>query len=205
MTCESALLYLDLPSRRKYSIALTGIEAVFSSDGLQVASEDAVYDFVLKTFIQGCDRSSFFKAETQYRQRALAAEEATATHIALWSGHTSTVRSRVYSQAFHLGGQGFFLSAHCNMDQQSSFHCFGLFLGMQERGSVTFAVDYEFAARSKPTEDFVSKYKGNYISPEERLLAIETYLGFPGRHSWRMIIYFIDDILHLRAELTIRQ
>ena len=44
---------------------------------------------------------------------------------------------RVYSQAFHLGGQGFFLSAHCNMDQQSSFHCFGLFLGMQEKGSVT--------------------------------------------------------------------
>jgi len=53
---------------------------------------------------------------------------------------------RLYSQAFHLGSQRFFLSAHCNMDQQSSLHCFGLFLGMQEKGSVSFSVDYEFAA-----------------------------------------------------------
>jgi hypothetical protein len=40
-------------------------------------------------------------------------------------------QGRVYSQAFHLGGQGFFLSAHCNLDQQGQCKCFGLFLGMQ--------------------------------------------------------------------------
>ena len=95
---------------------------------------------------------------------------------------------RVYSQAFHLGVQGFFLSAHCNMDQQSSFHCFGLFLGMQEKGSVSFAVDYEFAARSKPTEDYVS-IKGITLSQEERLLVIITCLVYPGQYSWPMIAF----------------
>ncbi|KAM3360630.1 hypothetical protein P3S68_015484 [Capsicum galapagoense] len=48
------------------------------------------------------------------------------------------------------------------MDQQSSFHCFGLFLGMQEKGLVSFVVDYEFAARTKPAEEYINKYKGNY-------------------------------------------
>ncbi|KAE8712777.1 BTB/POZ domain-containing protein POB1 [Hibiscus syriacus] len=312
MTCESALLYLDLPSSvlmadavqpltdaakqflaERYkditkfqeeilNLPLAGIEAVFSSDGLQVASEDAVYDFVLKwarthyprleerrvIFATRLSRlirfpyltcrklkkvltcidfdpelsskvvleSLFFKAETPYRQRALAAEEASATHHRFveraykyrpvkvvefelpWKqcvvyldlkreecAHLFPA-GRVYSQAFHLGGQGFFLSAHCNMDQQSSFHCFGLFLGMQERGSVTFAVDYEFAARSKPTKDFVSKYKGNYIFTGGKAVGYRNLFGIP----WTAFmaddsIYFIDDILHLRAELTIRQ
>ncbi|KAL7606661.1 hypothetical protein Lser_V15G15732 [Lactuca serriola] len=78
MTPESALLYLDLPStvsmaeavqpltntakefltlRYKditkfqdeiLNLSLAGVEAVLSSDDLQVASEDAIYDFVLK-------------------------------------------------------------------------------------------------------------------------------------------------------------
>ncbi|KAJ9675065.1 hypothetical protein PVL29_024139 [Vitis rotundifolia] len=78
MTCESALLYLDLPSsvlmaeavqpltdaakrflaarykdvtkfqEEVLNLLLAGIEVVLSSDDLQVASEDAVYDFVLK-------------------------------------------------------------------------------------------------------------------------------------------------------------
>ncbi|KAE8670441.1 G-protein 1 [Hibiscus syriacus] len=39
---------------------------------------------------------------------------------------------RVYSQAFHQGGHSFFLSAHCNMDQHTSIHYFGLFLGKQD-------------------------------------------------------------------------
>ncbi|KAK6129998.1 hypothetical protein DH2020_036280 [Rehmannia glutinosa] len=78
MTCESALLYLDLPStvlmadmvqplmdaakqflaarfkdlskfhEEVLNLPLADIEAVLFSDDLQVASEDAVYDFVLK-------------------------------------------------------------------------------------------------------------------------------------------------------------
>ncbi|CAL5360156.1 unnamed protein product [Camellia sinensis] len=312
MTCESALLYLDLPSsvlmaeavqplteaakqflaarykditkfqEEVLNLPLAGIEAILSSDDLQVASEDAVYDFLLKWTrthypkleerravlgsrlgrlirfpymtprklkkVLTCNdfdtelsskvvlEALFFKAEAPYRQRSLAAEEANA------SGRRFVERAykyrpvkvvefelprqqcvvyldlkreecahlfpsgRVYSQAFHLGGQGFFLSAHCNMDQHSSVHCFGLFLGMQEKGSVTFAVDYEFAARLKPTEEYVSKYKGNYTFTGGKAVGYRNLFGI----AWTLFmaedsLFFINGILHLRAELTIKQ
>lgn len=313
MTCESALLYLDLPSTvliaeavqplvdaakqylaarykdiSKYqeevlNLPLAGIEAVLASDDLQVASEDAIYDIVLKwarkIYPKGEDRRDilssrlgrlirfphmtcrklkkvltsidfdpevtskvvlealFFKAEAPYRQRSLAAaEEPTSSHrrfveraykyrpvkvvefempcqhciVYLDLKREECARlfpaGRVYSQAFHLGGQGFFLSAHCNMDQQSAFNCFGLFLGMQEKGSVTFSVEYEFAARSKPSEEYTSKYKGNYTFMGGKAVGYRNLFGVP----WTAFIaddspYFINGILHLRAELTIRQ
>lgn len=312
MTPESALLYLELPSsvlmaeavqpltdaakqflaiRYKdmtkfqdevMSLPLAGIEAIMSSDDLQVASEDAVYDFVLKWSraqypkleerreilgsrlgrlirfpymtcrklkkVLVCNdfdhdlaskvvlEALFFKAEAPHRQRSLAAEDSPTTnrrfveraykyrpvkvvefelprqqcvvYLDLKREECTNLfpSGRVYSQAFHLGGQGFFLSAHCNMDQQSSFHCFGLFLGMQEKGSVTFAVDYEFAARSKPAEEYTSKYKGNYTFTGGKAVGYRNLFGMP----WTSFMaddspYFINGILHLRAELTIRQ
>lgn len=113
---------------------------------------------------------------------------------------------RVYSQAFHLGGQGFFLSAHCNIDQQSGLHCFGLFLGMQEKGSVTFPVDYEFSVRQKPSEDFVCKFRGNYTFNGGKAVGYRNLFSTP----WTSLMaedseFIINGFLHLRAELTIRQ
>lgn len=264
------------------NLPLAGIEAVFASDDLQVASEDAVYDLIVKWArghypkledrqeilgsrlsryirfpymtcrrlrkVLSCndfnhERASqlvlealFFKAEAPHRQRILAAEEsASSTHryveraykyrpvkvvefelprqqcvvyLDLKREECATLfpSGRVYSQAFHLGGQGFFLSAHCNMDQQSSFHCFGLFLGMQEKGSVTFAVDYEFSARLKPTEEYISKYKGNYTFTGGKAVGYRNLFGV----HWTSFMaedshFFINGILHLRAELTMRQ
>ncbi|GAB2291060.1 Boi protein [Dionaea muscipula] len=311
MTPESALLYLELPSSvlmgeavqpltdaaKQYlvnrykditksqdellSLPISAIETLLSSDDLQVASEDAVYDFVLKwarvqypkleerseilstrliRFIRfpymtcrklkkvlSCPdfdhevatkvvlEAVFFKAEVPHRQRTIAAEESPATgrrfmergykyrpvkvvefdkprsqcmvFLDLKREECESLfpSGRVYSQAFHLGGQGFFLSAHCNMDQQSSFHCFGLFLGMQEKGSVTFSVDYEFAARQNPTEEFTSKYKGNYKFTGGKAVGYRNLFSL----SWKSFMaddspYFINGILHLRAELTIR-
>ncbi|KAI5345748.1 hypothetical protein PRUPE_2G182300 [Prunus persica] len=311
MTPESALLYLELPSSvlmaeavqaltdaaKQYlaarykdiskfieevmALPLAGIEAIVSSDELQVASEDAVYDFVLKWSrthypkleerreilgsrlaryirfpymtcrklkkVLTCNdfdhdaasklvlEALFFKAEAPHRQRILAAEESATlnrrfveraykyrpvkvvefdlprqqcvVYLDLKREECANLfpSGRVYSQAFHLGGQGFFLSAHCNMDQQSSFHCFGLFLGMQEKGSVSFAVDYEFAARSKPTEEFISKYKGNYTFTGGKAVGYRNLFAIP----WTSFmaedsLYFINGVLHLRAELTIR-
>ncbi|KAE9463105.1 hypothetical protein C3L33_04987, partial [Rhododendron williamsianum] len=311
MTPESALLYLELPSgvlmaeavqpltdaakqflAARYkditkfqdevmALPLAGIEAILSSDDLQVASEDTVYDFVLKwarvhypkleerreilgsrlgRYIRfpymTCRKlkkvltctdfdhelsskvvleSLFFKAEAPHRQRALAAEDSTPTnkrfieraykyrpikviefelprqqcvvYLDLKREECANLFpcGRVYSQAFHLGGQGFFLSAHCNVDQQTSFHCFGLFLGMQEKGSVSFAVDYEFAARSKPTEEYLSKYKGNYTFTGGKAVGYRNLFAIP----WTSFmaedsLYFINGILHLRAELTIK-
>lgn len=263
------------------ALPLAGIEAILSSDDLQVASEDAVYDFLLKWArvqypkleerqevlgarlarlirfpymtcrklkkVLTCNdfdhevasklvlEALFFKAEAPHRQRSLAAEESNSSNrrfadraykyrpvkvvefelprqqcvvfLDLKREECASLfpSGRVYSQAFHLGGQGFFLSAHCNMDQQNSFHCFGLFLGMQEKGSVSFAVDYEFAARSRPTEEFVSKYKGNYLFTGGKAVGYRNLFAIP----WTSFIaedslYFINGVLHLKAELTVR-
>lgn len=259
---------------------MAGIEAILSSDELQVASEDVVYDFVLKWVrtqypkveerrevlgtqlarlirfpfmtcrklkkVLTCNdfdqnvasklvlEALFFKAEAPHRQRILAAESGSYSRLFVERAYkyrpVKVVEfelprqqcvvyldlkreecgnlfpsGRVYSQAFHLGGQGFFLSAHCNMDQQSSFHCFGLFLGMQEKGSTSFAIDYEFSARSRPTEEFVSKYKGNYVFTGGKAVGYRNLFAIP----WTTFmaedsLYFINGILHLRAELTIR-
>ncbi|KAL3536748.1 hypothetical protein ACH5RR_000114 [Cinchona calisaya] len=311
MTPESALLYLELPSSvlmaesvqpltdaakqflavrfkditkfqdEVMSLPLAGIEAILASDDLQVASEDAVYDFVLKWArahypkleerqeIVGSRLSCyirfsymtcrklrkvltcndfdhelaskfvldalFFKAEAPHRQRIQAAEDSASSnrryveraykyrpvkviefelprqqcvvYLDLKREECANLypSGRVYSQAFHLGGQGFFLSAHCNMDQQNNSHCFGLFLGMQEKGSVTFAVDYEFSSRLKPTEEYISKYKGNYTFTGGKAVGYRNLFGA----SWSSFmaedsLYFINDILHLRAELTMK-
>ncbi|XP_068664564.1 BTB/POZ domain-containing protein POB1-like isoform X3 [Aristolochia californica] len=310
MTPESALLYLELPSsvlmaeavkpltdaakqflatlykditkfqEEVLNLPLAGVEAVLSSDELQVASEDAVYDFLLKWArtqypkleerreilgsrlsrlirfpymtcrklrkVLNCNDfdhelaskvvldALFFKAETPHRQRTLASDEGPSKRFVERAYKYRPVKvvefelphqqcivyldlkreecgnlfpsGRVYSQAFHLGGQGFFLSAHCNMDQQSAFHCFGLFLGMQEKGSVSFAVDYEFSARTKPAGEFVSKYKGNYTFTGGKAVGYRNLFAIP----WTSFmaedsLYFINGVLHLRAELTIKQ
>ncbi|ESQ39265.1 hypothetical protein EUTSA_v10001385mg [Eutrema salsugineum] len=311
MTPDSALLYLELPSsvlmaeavqpltdaakqflasrykditkfqEEVMALPLAGIEAILSSDDLQIASEDAVYDFVLKWArgqyssleerreilgsrlalyirfpymtcrklkkVLTCSdfehevaskqvlEALFFKAEAPHRQRILAAEGSDSmnrrfieraykyrpvkvvefelprpqcvVYLDLKREECAGLfpSGRVYSQAFHLGGQGFFLSAHCNMDQQSSFHCFGLFLGMQEKGAVSFGVDYEFAAREKE-KGFVSKYRGNYTFTGGKAVGYRNLFGCP----WTSFIaddsqYFINGILHLRAELTIKR
>ncbi|CAN7095628.1 unnamed protein product [Brassica rapa subsp. narinosa] len=313
MTTESALLYLDLPSTvivaasvqpltdsaKKFlaarhkditkfpeefmSLTLAGIEAVLSSDDLEVASEDAVYDLVLKWArarysslevrreilgsrlarsirfpfmtcrklrkVLTCSdfdhelasklalEALFFKTEAPHKQRSLAAEESASEHRRLVeraykyrpvkvlefefpTPHCVVYldlkreeciglfpSGRIFSQAFHLGGQGFFLSAHCNMDQQSSDHCFGLFLGMQEKGSMGFGVDYEFSARSSPSEEFESKYKGNYTFTGGKAIGYRNLFGIP----WTSFVEeednvnFINGILHLKAELTVRR
>ncbi|XP_020272138.1 BTB/POZ domain-containing protein POB1-like [Asparagus officinalis] len=319
MTTESALLYLELPSSvsmasavqpltsaareflaNKYrnlskfqeevmNLPLVGIEAILSSDNLQVASEDAVYDFVLKwarahypkaeerrkilrshlgrlirfqhmtcrklkkvlTCTNLGDKISskadlalealFFIEETPHcltleeSVSTLTLEDSVSTRrcteraykyrpvkvVEFEQPHPQCIvyldlkreefsnlspGGRIYSQAFHLGGQGFFLSAHCNLDQQSSFHCLGLFLGMQETGSVLFTVDYEFAARTKPAGDFVSKYKGCYTFTGGKAVGYRNLFAIP----WTSFIaedspYFIDGVLHLRAELTLKQ
>ncbi|KAK4728828.1 hypothetical protein R3W88_021816 [Solanum pinnatisectum] len=312
MTTESALLYLDLPfnilvadevqlltdAAKQFlaqrfkditkfqedvlSLPLSGIEAVLSSDNLQIASEDAVFDFLLKWArmhypkleerrevwsshllhlirfpcmtcrklkkVMTCNdfdpkvasklvfEALFYKAEAPYRQRSIAAEAGNALYhryveraykyrpikaLEFETPHQQCViyldlkrdecaslfpAGRVYSQAFHLAGQGFFLSAHCNMDRQSAFHCFGLFLGMQEKGSVSFAVDYEFAARISPGEEYVSKYKGDYTFTSGKAVGYRNLFGV----AWTPFLsedslFFINGILHLRAELRVRE
>ncbi|KAF3333213.1 BTB/POZ domain-containing protein POB1 [Carex littledalei] len=310
MTTESALLYLDLPSSISIAAAvqpltdaakeflankfkdltkfqdevmnlpLAGVEAILSSNDLQVASEDAVFDFVLKWARMQYPRPEerrevlasrllrlvrfshmsgrklrkvlacadlehdfankaviealLFKADCPHRQRALSSDPAShlryteraykyrplkvvefdrpfpqcIAYLDLKREECARLfpSGRIYSQAFHLASQGFFLSAHCNLDQQSSFHCFGLFLGMQEKGSTSVTVDYEFAARTRPSGEFVSKYKGYYTFTGGKAVGYRNLFAIP----WTSFmaedsLFFIDGVLHLRAELTIKQ
>ncbi|KAI5423900.1 BTB/POZ domain-containing protein POB1 [Lathyrus oleraceus] len=310
MTPESAVLYLELPytilmdddvrplavAAKNYLIArykdvtkhqeelmglpLAGVMVLLSSDELQVASEDEVYDFVLKwaqtqyprleerseilraklipfirfrymtchklKMVQTCNyfdhkfasklvfEALYFKAESPHRQRILTAESASTNRLFIERAYkyrpVKVVEfevpyqqcvvyldlkqeecanmfpfGRIYSQAFHLGSQRFFLSAHCNMDQQSFYHCFDLFLGMLEKGSASCNVDFEFSVRSKPTLEYIRKYKDNCLLSGESAVGSRNFFATP----WTSFmaedsLFFINGVLHLRAELTIR-
>uniref|UniRef100_A0A7N0TQU0 BACK domain-containing protein n=1 Tax=Kalanchoe fedtschenkoi TaxID=63787 RepID=A0A7N0TQU0_KALFE len=309
MSLDSALLYLDLHSnvlmadavqplteaakqflashynditkfcQEVLDLPLAGFEAVLGNDDLHVASEDAVYDLVLKYVrtrypsmeerrkvlgtrlsrlirfpfmtcrklrkVLSCPdfdpesiskvvmEALFFKVETPYRQRSLAAADTLNCYFTERAYKYRPVKvmefeipqpqcvvyldlkrqecanlfpvGRVYSQAFHLNGQGFFLSAHCNMDQENAFHCFGLFLGMQEKGSKICSIDYKFSIRTKPKEDFEARYSGTYTFTGGKAVGYRNLLSLP----WTEFIasdskYFINDILHLQAELKIK-
>ncbi|KAF8046605.1 hypothetical protein N665_3589s0001 [Sinapis alba] len=111
----------------------------------------------------------------------------------------------IYSQKFHLGGQEFILLACCNKGHQlNGFHSFGLYLKTQEQGSVSLTVDYNFSARWKPTQDFVIRGKGKSKFTGVEAMGFSDLFGTP----WASFIgedgpYFINDVLHLRAELSI--
>lgn len=261
-------------------LPLHGMEAILSSNDLQVASEDSLYDFVVKWVrnqypkledrrevfgsrlcnlirfsYMSCRKlkkvlisndldhelssklvleALFFKAEAPHRQRSIVHDNTEGHRFLERTYRYRPVKvtdfeipheqcivylnlkreecmslfplGRVYSQAFHLGGQGFFLSAHCNIDQQSSSHCFGLFLGMQDKGVVSLTVDYEFAARMRSTGEFANKYKGYYNFTGGKAVGYRNLFAVP----WSSFMandspVFINDILHLRAELTIKK
>ncbi|XP_010314497.2 BTB/POZ domain-containing protein POB1 isoform X3 [Solanum lycopersicum] len=312
MTCELASLFLNLPSSvsiadavqplldaakqflaahfkditkfqvEVLNLPIAGFEAVLCNDDLQVASEDVVYDFVLKWArthypnleerreILGsrlchlirfpymtCSKlrkvltcndfdpelasknvlgALFFKAEAPHRQRLLVAEEGNAScssfveraykfrpikvlnfelpfqqcivYLDLNRQECNNLfpAGRIYSEAFHLGGQGFYLSARCNMDQQNSFHWFGMFLSMQEQGLETFTVDFDFAALTTLSEDYVSRFKGSHTFTRGKGVGFRNLVGIP----WTTFIaqgsvYFINGVLRLRAVLTARQ
>jgi hypothetical protein len=66
-------------------------------------------------------------------------------------------------------------------------------------------VDYDFSVRSKPTMEFVGKFKGIYTFTRGKAVGCRNLLGIP----WDIFTakncpYFINDVLRLRADLSIR-
>lgn len=266
------------------ALPLVGIEAILASDGLEIPSEDCVYEVVLrwvklhysvleerqeilsshlapyirfphmtcgqlKKILTSNDLKPsvasrlildalFFKAESlDYGRRCLAYEQPTSiyhrfaerayiyrpiklvefevprqqciVYLDLKRKDCESIypSSRITSQMFPLGGQGFFLSAHCNMDNLGLFHSFGLYLGIQETGSSSMIVnvDYEFSVRSKPTMEFVGKFKGNGKFTGGKAIGSRNLFLVPWNNfTAKDFPYFINDVLHLRADLTIR-
>ncbi|CAH8323978.1 unnamed protein product [Eruca vesicaria subsp. sativa] len=118
--------------------------------------------------------------------------------------HAMYPSNQIYSEKFHLGGQEFLLLASCNKYQQNGLHSFGLSLTTQEKGQVSLTVDYEFSARWKPTNEFFIRSKAKYKFTGVECIGYmdlfgTTWASFLGEYS----PYFINDVLHLRAQLSI--
>lgn len=105
---------------------------------------------------------------------------------------------KFYSEVSNLGGQRFYFMGQCHMDR------FALFLVVLRKEAGAFAFDYEFAARSKLADDgFVSKFTRSYTLPGEKALRCLILFKIPrtcfiGEDN----VCFIDDVHHVRLELT---
>uniref|UniRef100_A0A453E8V6 BTB domain-containing protein n=1 Tax=Aegilops tauschii subsp. strangulata TaxID=200361 RepID=A0A453E8V6_AEGTS len=309
MTTESALLYLDHPCSlsmaaevqsvvgaakeflaEKYkildkfeevmNISLSGIEAIFSSTDIQVASEDAVYNFLLEwaraRYLEPEERRGILssrllplvrfshmtcaalqeilactdddidreqvtkrinevllhKAYPTQMEGALAADVSTldwqsaertygskhvkavvfdrpCPQVIVYMDLTRDECSRFFpsgvilSDWFHLAGQKFYLMADCVLDEQTELYSFGLWLGIYGNSvSGSSCFDVEFAARTRSSGKFLSKYVGRHTFSGSLLEGCDDLFGVP----WSTFIaddsLFIDGVLHLRVDLT---
>ncbi|CAN8248172.1 unnamed protein product [Cochlearia groenlandica] len=112
---------------------------------------------------------------------------------------------RLYSQGFVLGGGELYLTAKCN--QVNLNNCFALFVGRKGDGSERLKVNYEFSARWKAKEEFTSLFKGYSELGGAGTLAGCTNLFQTPWHALMAndCLYFINDVLHLRADINIRK
>jgi hypothetical protein len=111
----------------------------------------------------------------------------------------------IFSQAFYVGGQGFLLIARCNKDEQSGLYGFGLFLWIDPalKGSSCVKVDYEFAARTRPSRQFVSKFNASHTFVGGVLVGCSDLFSVPWSTFLADDSLFIDGLLHLRVDLTV--
>ncbi|KAE8808701.1 Kelch repeat and BTB domain-containing protein 8 [Hordeum vulgare] len=110
----------------------------------------------------------------------------------------------ILSDWFHLAGQKFYVMANCVMDEQTHLYSFCLWLGIYGNsisGSLCF--DIEFAARTRSSGKFLSKYGGRHTFIGPILEGCDDLFGVP----WSTFIaddnLFIDGVLHLRVDLTV--
>ncbi|XBI85899.1 hypothetical protein VPH35_093955 [Triticum aestivum] len=113
---------------------------------------------------------------------------------------------QIFSHPLHVAGQGFILGAGCNMVQQIGSHRFGIFLyiNLKQKGSTGVSVNYEFAARTRPSGHFVSKYNASHTFTDSAIVACRDPFSIP----WEMFLaddnpFFISGVLHLRLDLKV--
>ncbi|KAK1286111.1 BTB/POZ domain-containing protein POB1 [Acorus calamus] len=112
---------------------------------------------------------------------------------------------RICSDEFHLKQQPFFIVA-ANTGTQDSSVRFGVFLKMEETLLSRITVEMEIACRKKPEGGFV------FISKMKHTVTNKGEWGFFDLFNtpWESFIsqnslFFIDNMLHLRAELTVHE
>ncbi|CAM0877678.1 unnamed protein product [Alopecurus aequalis] len=110
----------------------------------------------------------------------------------------------INSHPIYVAGQGFMLMAKCTKDEQTGLYRFGLFLSINPslKDSTCVSVNYEFAARTRPSMQFVSKFNASRtltgrVAVGQRLFSVP-WSTFMADDS-----LFINGVLHLRVDLTV--
>ncbi|XBI85900.1 hypothetical protein VPH35_093956 [Triticum aestivum] len=113
----------------------------------------------------------------------------------------------IASDWFGLAGQKFCLLPNCILDEQSNFYTFGLWIAIigEPTDSVSLTVDIQIAVRTKPLGRFVTKLDYRHIfAAGDWTTGCNDLFGVP----WSTFIadedtLFIEDVLHLEADLTL--
>ncbi|KAK1283964.1 BTB/POZ domain-containing protein POB1 [Acorus calamus] len=241
MKCQDDLCILTLPA----------IEVIFGREGLQVPSEDHVYDMVVKWAqeqfpdleerravlgscitrlvhfsvlssekldILACDdldsdfsngvvkEALFFKVESSkeiLNRRSIKRDYTRCIYyfdLSLDQCKRLRRGENLDSGRFYLGKQPFCLHA-VHRSTESSF---GLFLQPKDRLLKEITIKYTFSAMQKPEIDFMNKIKTERKFTDLSGWGKANLFDMP----WESFVakdspYFIDEVLHLRAEATI--
>jgi hypothetical protein len=198
-------------------IPLAGIVAVLSRNRLKIASEEAVYDFVLRW--ADCQYPNSEERRKILGSRLLplvpimrAMKNVITINQPSYKLYINLERERCsrlflsgseYCRQFRFMGHLFVLSAHCNMDSSNSF---GLLLEMpvEDKELVRRTIDYKFEAKTRLTLEFDTKYESTCTIGSREDVRCKDLFSVP----WTNFIaddspFFIDDILHLRIHLKI--
>uniref|UniRef100_A0A453LM09 BTB domain-containing protein n=1 Tax=Aegilops tauschii subsp. strangulata TaxID=200361 RepID=A0A453LM09_AEGTS len=241
MTAESAVMCLDLPCSismapalaeaakkflaKRYDkflltkfqdelmrISLTGIVAILSRNHPGVASEESVYDFVLRW-------AHFQYPNPEERHKILSSsllplvpvvrsmtngilidQPSCIVDFTLSRGQCSGLfpSGSIRSPPFYCGGHGFFLSAHGKMEPSNFF---GLLIEkLEDKGPVRGTIDYEIEVKTRQSLEFLFLWRRTTTTDSRQALGC--------RIPWPSIIadnsrFFIDDKLHLRVHVKI--
>ncbi|KAM3279751.1 hypothetical protein ACQJBY_046862 [Aegilops geniculata] len=153
----------------------------------------------------------FTEREYKYKPVKLVAFDRPCPQVIAYLDLTREDCSRLFrsghawSHDFRLAGWkgSIYLSPVCTMNEQSKLSTFGLqLIGF---GSTDLTVDIEFAARTRSSGKFVSKYSCKHTFTSAWLKKCDDLFGVP----WSTFIaddnIFIDGVLHLRADLVADQ
>ena len=116
-------------------------------------------------------------------------------------------KGEIFSHIFQLAGQNYLLilSCECECDEKNESYSFGLWFETIEKPGDTkcLTLDFEFAARKKPSVEFVPLlkekviYTGDWAHGRSNIFGVE----------WSTFIaddnLFIDGVLHLRADFRV--
>ncbi|CAM0952988.1 unnamed protein product [Alopecurus aequalis] len=242
MTPQSAVLCLDLPSSISVPAALTeaakkflaerykqflsakfqdelmrvplpGIVAILSSNHPGVASQEAVYDFVLRwadSWYPNSDErrrilsSSLLPLVPLVRSRTsnvLIDQTSCIVDFTLKREQCSSLfpSGSICSPPFYCGGHGFFLLAICKMEVPNFI---GLFIEkLEDKGPMRRTIDYKIEVKTRQQPKFFTMYSCTCTTDSGKLVGCKV----PGsKLTVDKSSIFIEDELHLRVHLKVK-